>query len=185
MTARAELAFPLSGLLAEAPGATRRFDLQDVRLPLSDELIVADPIQAAFEVSRTNRGLLVDGSLTTTLTMECSRCLGPARVALTTPIREEVLPGVDIATGQALDRTVEPDVARLTDHHELDFEPLLRDAIILSVPIAPLCQPDCPGLCIECGERLGEAHRPHADDDVDPRLAALRSFRVDGDAGNE
>lgn len=185
MTARTDLEFPLSGLLAEAPGAIRRFDLHDVTIPLDDELVVADPIEAAFEVSRTNRGLLVDGTLTTTLTMECSRCLGPARVALTAPIREEVLPTIDVATGQPVDRAVEPDVARLTDHHELDFEPLLREAIILSAPIAPLCRPDCPGLCVECGERLGDVHRPHGGDDVDPRLAALRSFRVDGDAGNE
>ena len=40
---------------------------------------------------------------------------------------------------------------------------------------------DCPGLCVECGERLGPGHVEHEDDEIDPRLAALQAFRVDGD----
>jgi large subunit ribosomal protein L32 len=70
----------------------------------------------------------------------------------------------------------EPDVARLTDHHELDLETPVREAIQLAEPIAPLCRPDCPGLCIVCGGRSTRAH-DHPDDDIDPRLEALRAFR--------
>lgn len=184
MTARTELAFPLAGLLAESAGASRHDELRDITIPLDEELVLAAPINGDFEMVRTNRGLLVDGTLTTVLAMECSRCLEPARVALSARVTEEVLPSIDVSTGQALDRTAEPDVARLDDHHQLDLEPLLREAILLAAPIAPLCGPDCPGLCIECGERLGEAHRAHEADDIDPRLAALRTFRVDGDAEN-
>ncbi len=185
MTVRTELEFPLAGLLAESAGAIRRLELRDITIPLDDEIALGAPIRGGFDVSRTNRGLLVDGQLTTVLAMVCSRCLEPASVALTARISEEVLPSIDFATGLVVDRAAEPDVARLNDHHEFAFEPLLRDAILLSAPIAPLCRPDCPGLCIECGERLGGGHAAHEADDVDPRLAALRTFRVDGDAENE
>jgi uncharacterized protein len=70
------------------------------------------------------------------------------------------------------------DVLRLTDHHELDLEPVLRDAISLGEPIAPLCRPDCPGLCKTCGADLtDEPGHGHPDDDIDPRMAGLAGIR--------
>ena len=69
----------------------------------------------------------------------------------TSGIEEEYLPALDLATGRPLPTDDEPDVARLTDHHELDLETPVREAIPLAEPIAPLCRPDCPGLCIVCG----------------------------------
>ena len=82
-------------------------------------------------------------------------------------------------TGRPLPVDDEPDVARLTDHHELDLETPVREAIQLAEPIAPLCRPDCPGLCIVCGERLDDGEHDHPDDDIDPRLEALRGFKPD------
>ena len=70
----------------------------------------------------------------------------------------------------------EPEVSRLTDHHELDLETPVREAFQLAEPIAPLCRPDCPGLCVVCGGRLEEGTHDHPDDDIDPRLEALRGF---------
>src|SRR5258705_976214 len=96
-------------------------------------------------------------------------------------IHEEVLPSLEPVSGHRLETSAEPDVARLTDHHELDLAALVADAIALAQPIAPLCEPDCPGLCVTCGQRLGPGHPAHPDDDVDPRLAVLKAFRVDGD----
>ncbi len=65
------------------------------------------------------------------------------------------------------------------------METLVREAIDLAEPIAPLCRPECPGLCIVCGEPLDGGNHDHPDEDVDPRLAALQAFRVDGEAGTE
>ena len=66
---------------------------------------------------------------------------------------------------------------RLSDHHELDLEPVIRDAISLAEPIAPLCRPDCPGLCRVCGQDLATAPGHAHPDEVDPRLAALADLR--------
>ena len=96
------------------------------------------------------------------------------------PIDEEVLPSIDLQTGTPVDRADEPDALRLSDHHELDLEPLVREAILLAEPIAPVCRPDCPGLCPDL--RRGPQRRPHdhGDEPIDPRLEALRAFQVDG-----
>jgi uncharacterized protein len=92
--------------------------------------------------------------------------------------REEYLPSLDMATGQPLPTEAEPDVYRLSDHHEVDLETPVREAIQLAEPIAPLCRPDCPGLCVVCGGRLDEGTHDHPDDDIDPRMEALRGFRA-------
>jgi uncharacterized protein len=107
---------------------------------------------------------------------QCSRCLKAITTPLDLRILEEYLPSLDLASGQPVITTDEPDALRLTDHHELDLEEPVRDAIILAEPIAPLCRPDCPGLCIVCGEPLETGDHDHPDDDLDPRLAALRAF---------
>ena len=179
------LLIPLAGLLAEVPGSTRHVVIDEATIPLDDGLVLAAPISGRVDIARTNRGVLVDARIRTALAEECSRCLRPAESRLAITIREEVLPSIDLATGQALDQSAEPEVARLTDHHELDLERLVREAISLEEPIAPLCEPDCPGLCAVCGERLGPGHRDHDGDDIDPRLAALRAFRVDAEPESE
>jgi len=178
------LTYPLAGLLGQPPGTRQSFAIAGVTIPLDDGLRLTSPIEGVLNVTRTNRGVLIGAPLRTAIAGTCSRCLVDLDVPLELTIAEEALPSIDIATGQAIDRTAEPDAVRLTGHHELQLEPLVREAISLAEPIAPLCRPDCPGLCVVCGERLGPGHRAHPDDDVDPRLAALRGFRVDDEPEN-
>ncbi len=183
MTARSDaLLFPAAGLLAEPPGASRAFPVGPVGVDAGEDLPLAAPVTGELHMARTNRGLLVRADVTTRLAGRCSRCLRDIEIRLQLRIDEEVLPSVDIASGLPIDATAEPDVVRLTDHHELDLEPLVREAIQLAEPIAPLCRPDCPGLCPVCGEELALGSHDHGGEAVDPRLEALRAFRVDGDA---
>jgi uncharacterized protein len=157
----------VAGLLGEAPGSLRE--------------IAVDVAELDLRVGRTNRGVIVTGRVRTALADTCGRCLAPLRIAIDAPIEEEVLPLVDLQSGLRLDTTAEPEVFRLTDHHELDLEPLAREAILLAAPIAPVCRPDCRGLCPECGEDLNDGAHDHGDAPVDPRLAGLLDFRIDGE----
>lgn len=178
------LTFPLAGLLAQPPGTHVAYPVAGVTIALDEGLRLTAPIEGVVNVARTNRGVLVNAPLRTSIAGSCSRCLVDLEIPLDLRIAEEVLPSVDIASGLPVDRTSEPDVARLTDHHELELETMVREAVSLAEPIAPLCREDCPGLCVLCGERLDSGHAEHPDEDVDPRLAALRSFRVDDGAEN-
>jgi uncharacterized protein len=185
MSGHVPLVFPLASLLAEPAGSERRYEIHGATVPLPDDLRVTEPLEGKVRVIRTNRGVIVDADFTTAIAGSCSRCLRDVETPAAIEIHEEVLPSIDLATGRAVDTAAEPEVARLTDHHELDFGTLAAEAISLAEPIAPLCEPDCPGLCIECGERLGPGHIEHAEVDVDPRLAALKGFRVDGAGESE
>ncbi len=171
----------MAGLLGEGAGSSRDLAFDGVRLELGDEMVRAAPARVRARVSRTNRGLLVHATATTTLAETCSRCLRPVESALEVVLDEEVLPSLDLASGMPLDTTAEPEVARLSDHHELDLETLVREAILLAEPIAPLCRPDCRGLCPECGAELDDGPHEHAESPVDPRLEALRAFHPDAE----
>ena len=173
------LAWNVAGLLADAPGAERLHPVDGVTIDLGEDLRLAAPIAGQVRLVRTNRGILASASLHTALALTCSRCLRDVELPVDIQLQEEYLPSLDLATGRPLPTHEEPEVARLTDHHELDLETPVREAIQLAEPIAPLCRPDCPGLCVVCGERLDEGDHDHPDDDIDPRLEALRGFMAD------
>jgi uncharacterized protein len=117
-------------------------------------------------------GVLVTGSAVAPLTGECARCLDP--LTATTEVSFQELfrylpdPGED-----------EADEERFLDGDWLDLEPAFRDAVVLALPLSPLCREDCPGLCAECGVRLAEAGPGHGHGaDVDPRWGPLRQLDV-------
>lgn len=174
-----QLTYNVARLLAEGVGASRVYPVAGVMLDLGDDLRQADPLEGSIHLTRTNRGILVAGRLTTSLDMECSRCARDIEVAITVDLAEEALPTIDLATGARIDVTAEPDILRLTDHHELELGTVVRDGISLAEPIAPLCRPDCPGLCSVCGLELSSGPHDHGEEDIDPRLEALRSFHAD------
>ena len=181
MTARTPLVYPLAGLLAEPVGTDRRYEIAGATIPLPDEMRLVEPLDGFVRITRTNRGVLVDAKISTAIAGTCVRCLRDIEIPMTVEIHDEALPSVDLASGKPVDASAEPDVTRLTDHHELDLATLAAEAISLEEPIAALCEESCPGLCVDCGERLGPEHVEHEVDEIDPRLAALRGFRVDGD----
>lgn len=176
------LVWNVSGLLGEGAGAVRDYVVGGVDVDGGEDFTLAAPIEGRIHLARTNRGLLVDADFTTALATLCVRCLRDITVPLAFEIQDEALPSVDLRTGKALALSPEDEeagVIPLTDHHELDLEQPVREAILLAEPIAPLDREDCPGLCIACGLPLDEGDHDHPDDDVDPRLESLRTFHQD------
>ena len=171
------LTWNVAGLLADGVGTARTYDVRDVKIELPEDLQLAAPIAGQVRLSRTNRGILADARLATSLAGECARCLRPLTTPVDIVLDEEYLPSTDLTSGRPVDIKAEPEALRLSDHHELDLEPSVRDAISLAEPIAPLDRPDCPGLCVVCGLPLDEGEHDHPDDDIDPRLEVLKGFR--------
>ena len=171
--------FNVAGLLTDTMGSDRSFEIQDARVELPDDLALAEPVSGRVRLMRTNRGIVADARLSTALAGECARCLRPLTTPIEIVLQEEYLPSIDLQSGRPVDVGDEPEALRLTDHHDLDLEPSVRDAISLAEPIAPLDRPDCPGLCAVCGLPLDEGVHDHPDDDIDPRLEVLKAFRPD------
>ena len=169
----------VAGLLGEPPGSHRVVEADGISLELGEGLRQAAPLAIRARIARTNRGVLVTGRVRTALADTCGRCLAAIAVPIDVPIDEEVLPSIELQSGLAVDTAAEPEAMRLSDHHELDLEPLAREAVQLAAPIAPVCRPDCAGLCATCGRDLNLEPHDHGEGPVDPRLAKLAEFRAD------
>lgn len=188
--------------LAELP-AERHFDLGASfvgaaveGLPLRDALerppgdADAGAATADLELYMEGRNVFVRGTLGGWVEVACSRCVGPARCAIDESLAVTYLPAADPAAADHprhhdAEDDAEPEL-ELGDEdldvyayegEEIDLEPLLRDQIILSVPFAPLCRPDCKGLCPVCGAELNVTTCSCAKGAVDPRWDALRQLK--------
>jgi uncharacterized protein len=131
------------------------------------------PVALDLRFEAVSEGVLVTGSAVAPLAGECSRCLDPLTSEVEVDIQELYRylpePGEDDEDGEE----------RFLDGDRLDLEPAFRDAVVLALPLSPLCQDDCPGLCTECGVRLADAGPDHGHgENLDPRWGALRQLDV-------
>jgi uncharacterized protein len=130
-------------------------------------------VSLSLRFEAVSEGVLVTGSAVAPLTGECARCLEPVTSTIEVSFQELYLyqPGTTDEKDDGEERYLDGDL--------LDLEPAFRDAVVLALPLSPLCREDCPGLCPDCGARLAEAGPDHGHgENVDPRWAALRQLDV-------
>ncbi|GAA4734865.1 DUF177 domain-containing protein [Isoptericola chiayiensis] len=148
-----------------------------IGVPEGADLTLGLRLEAVLE------GVLVSGVVRGTAVGECVRCLDPVSDEVTVRVQELfVYPERAEAAEDAGDEDAE-DEALLTDDLA-DIEPAVRDSLVTALPFQPLCRPDCPGLCSECGARL-EDDPEHHHDVVDPRWAALQTMLEESSVSDE
>ncbi len=113
-------------------------------------------------------GVLVTGTVRAGTVGECSRCLEPFTGSVDLYLTE-LFAYPNSVTEQTTD---EDEIYRMVDD-EIDLEPVIVDAVGLELPLQPLCNDDCAGLCPECGIRLAIAESGHGHEIIDPRWAGL------------
>jgi DUF177 domain-containing protein len=153
---------------------------QTLTVPAPEDLgveMVGVPAGADIELDlrfeAVMEGVLVTGTARMPLTGECARCLDPIATTFEADFQELFCYPDTRSGGEAGE-----------DEHQLvddliDLEPVLRDAVVLNLPLSPLCGEDCPGLCADCGERLADLGPDHRHEAVDSRWAALRALQDD------
>jgi uncharacterized protein len=165
---RAPLVFDIHEL-GRRPGAMTRISrtvpapadlgLDVVGVPEGSDVVLQVRLESVVE------GVLASGTARAWLAGECVRCLDEIERDLEVDFQE-----LYVYAG----RDADEQASRL-EGDLLDLEPVLRDAVVLALPLQPTCRPDCPGLCPECGAHL--AHEPgHRHEVADPRWAALQGL---------
>ncbi|MFF6998157.1 YceD family protein [Streptomyces sp. NPDC008313] len=170
--------------LGRRPGAlqrlTRTIDApRDLGLQGVIEVPEGAPVELDLRLESVMEGVLVTGTARATAEGECVRCLEPVGLALEADFQEMFsYPDADdrgrVKAEPADDAEEDEDTLFLEDGL-FDLEPVLRDAVVLALPMQPVCQDDCPGLCSECGARLAD-DPDHHHDAVDIRWAALQGL---------
>lgn len=142
------------------------------------------PIDLDLTLESVVEGIWASGTADVNVSAECSRCLDPLEWSETVALEQMYrYPATDargaVVEEEGNDDDPEPEVVDDT----IDIEGALRDAVVLALPLAPLCSPDCGGICAQCGERI-EAGETHDHLLADPRWAALESLLQDSGEGS-
>jgi len=184
---RGPLVFDLRSLSRQA--GSSRVETRIVPAPADLRLeLVSVPegsdVELNLRFEAVTEGVLVTGSATAPVTGECARCLGPVASTVSVSFMELYRYQQDKPRirriGPADDKTEDDDEERFLDGDLLDLEPAFRDAVVLALPMSPLCREDCPGLCVECGVPLAEAGPGHKHEEMtDPRWAGLTKLKTE------
>lgn len=158
--------------LGRRPGSMQ--DVQrDVPSPAGlglDTIRVPDgaPLALDLRLQAVTEGVLVTGTVTVPVVGECGRCLDPLEQVFSVDLVE-----LFAYPGSATVQTTDEDEVERIEDDLIDLAPVVRDAVVLGLPITPLCRNDCGGLCPNCGQRLDDVEPGHSHDVIDPRWAAL------------
>jgi uncharacterized protein len=138
------------------------FGLELIKVPEGETVDLDLRLESVME------GVLVSGTATMPLVGECGRCLDPITDTLTVDVQE-----LYAYPDSTSDVTSDEDELHRLKGDFIDLEPVLRDTVVLALPVTPLCRDDCPGLCAECGEHWDDLPADHTHDVIDPRWSGL------------
>ncbi|GAA3904817.1 YceD family protein [Microbacterium invictum] len=157
--------------IVRRPGQMREFALDATSPEKWGEGLLAvpagQPVELDVRLEAVHEGILVSAEVATVASGVCGRCL----TDITQPVQVEFQELFGYSEGEAIDFEVQDD--------HVDLETPVRDAIVLSLPFQPVCQPDCPGLDPASGEKLAPGTEPEAP--IDERWAALKAYTPDHD----
>jgi uncharacterized protein len=151
------------GALRKHPGTRRAVTVSDSIAEASNSgSRVAEGSDVEFDgaVESILGGVVVTGTVSATWEGACRRCLETATGRLVTEVREICSDDPEL------------DVEYTVTADWLDLEPVVHDACILELPLAPLCKDDCLGLCPRCGANRNR-ETCSCTDEIDPRWGAL------------
>lgn len=132
------------------------------------------PLDLDVRLESVHEGVLVTGTVRGTAVGACVRCLDDLDLPVDATFQELYVWPDRARHHREVDAEHDEDEQRIEDD-TIDLEPVLRDAVLPSLPFQPVCREDCPGLCPQCGARL-EDDPEHHHDVVDPRWAALEGL---------
>jgi uncharacterized protein len=129
------------------------------------EVVFVDPVNFDINLENTGSGIRVKGEIKSAIKLECSRCL--------TEFKLPVIWAIDdiFYTGTPLEEE-----GYAVKDEKIDLGPPTEEQFVLSIPIKPLCDEACEGICPTCGKPIDESHQPHDEDKIDARLEILKKL---------
>ena len=175
--------FNVSKLLKEPVGSNREYKLNEGILSLRLEEDRIHNIDGMLSLIRTNRGILVLGHIKSCVTCSCSRCLTSYDESVSFNIEEEFLPSINIKSGLPGDLSDLDDpniiINIINQNHLLNLTEHIRQQSIISLPMKPLCNINCAGICSECGINLMQGKCTCQKDERDPSWGTLLELKLD------
>jgi uncharacterized protein len=166
--------YNVAPLLKEPIGSHRSYRLDET---LAGPAPLEGQVCGQVDLMHTHQGVLVSAKVEAPVTLSCSRCVTSFHTPVRLTVEEEFFPTVDVNTGHFVPLPADADPAfRIDAGHVLDLTEVLRQCLITETPMKPLCQPQCLGLCRECGANLNLGGCGCGAGRGDPRWGALRAL---------
>jgi uncharacterized protein len=143
----------------------------------TDTYRVAAPVELEFDIHKDKDKFRLVGHIRTELELTCSRCVEPYRFPIDADFDHRYLPGSDASTGQDSEVAQEDLETSYYAEDQIDLGELMREQFYLALPMKPLCNGDCKGLCPQCGTNLNTGTCDCAPAWEDPRLAVLKQLK--------
>ena len=159
-------------IIHDTIGYSRDFPFQAAAVHLPPDLELTG-LDGNVRVTRTAQGLLVQVKMVARILAECVRCLEDFNQPLQIDFTELYAFTTNSLTESGL---------LVPESGKIDLAPLIREEMLLAVPINPVCRSDCRGLCPVCGENLNRTYCEHEQQDIDPRLEVLKQLRDKGES---
>ena len=141
------------------------------------------PMGLDLRLEAVMEGVLITGEVEATATGACVRCLDDVSIPVDVHFQELFAYAERAAHHREVAGGDDEDELPELDGDDADIEPVLRDAVVPSLPFQPVCREDCPGLCAECGARLAD-DPDHHHEAIDPRWSALANL-ADADPAHD
>ncbi|TEB05523.1 hypothetical protein Psch_02564 [Pelotomaculum schinkii] len=156
--------------LKRSPGESVSFELVADMPPMEmagEKISFDGPVKAVLNATNTGQTIMVEGTASGLLQLNCSRCLEPFRYSFEVPFSEIYTTAVE----EAKEEEVIP-----FSGDEIDVTPEVLKCLIMSLPMKAVCNEECQGLCPGCGQNLNQGRCGCAGAEVDPRLSVLRDI---------
>ena len=156
-----------------------------------DDVVLTGPLAVSLDLTNIEGLVAVTGVLEGTIIRECVRCLKKYEDPLAFSVRAAFIPEpksaprhpkrIDPRKPRAEITEAEPEEEPDDQYHyqgnQLDLAPMLREHVILSAPMQPLCSDDCLGLCAQCGKNLNEGLCQCAAEPPAPTVRVIQSIK--------
>lgn len=162
-------------IISEIPEEGLEFDLKDNIQ--SDVVNIISPITASFRLDKVGEEVIAKGVLSGDVELQCSRCLKNFPLRISSQVNVIYEPAKDISRGEQHElKSEELDTVFYTGDM-FDTDDLLREQLILNLPMKPLCAPDCKGICPQCGIDLNVSGCDCKAKEIDTRFEVLKKLK--------
>jgi uncharacterized protein len=156
-----------------------------------------EPLLVSASLRKVSGGVLLQGRFTSRVVSDCKRCLTEAKLELPVTFTLNLVPeslarGEDVLDEEELEEKdrglgesggsfgLEESDEEVFDGKLIDLEPIVREQVLLALPMSAVCREECLGLCTRCGQNLNEKQCGCDTKFVDPRLAVLKDIKLQG-----
>lgn len=134
------------------------------------------PYEADLKIIKEENDVIINGQVRCNVDLQCSRCLAPFKFIINTPVNITFKPIAEIAEDGCYEiKRDELDVGFYRDNI-LDMDDIINEQLALNIPMKPLCDLNCKGLCVQCGIDFNKSECSCQRDTIDERLKVLQKL---------